>query len=745
MAPVWETGTYLAGAFAVNAQIPVPAGVQVDDVIIVALYLESDSAVTAPAGFALKDLAEHNDAVQEHRHYVFWKRATGADSGTYDFSWIGTEWRELHANRISGCTTTIAPWDATATAVSAGTASSTSPAVSLTTNFADTLLVWSASNFNGGAWTPPATWTERQDNGSDLGAASVVQASAGATGSITGSCGSTGAMTAWLGALLPPGAGFVPDDPDQDPHPLRTPGRIAPTGYFQALPFGDQQSQTALSLGDDPAVAVDSIGVVAGGSYTPPVFVSQNAVADFTTTGTSKATGSFSVLAGDLLVVLANTADQVTTLTGISGGGLTYSPAQTISGIASDTSVYTWTAPVPAPQAFAVTVTANNATVPWGFSVQVWRSHGGVGVSTKTNTTGSAAPTLNLTTSSDASAICVTNGDWSAADGASRVWRTNAGTLTETIYARNAAQYTCYQGYHANAGAAGTYAVGLTAPSTQAYSIVAIEVKGVFSSGTAVPLADSGSGSDALTVSAAAPVADAATAADGLTVAVAASLADSAAGADALATSMPVSLADAASAAETIAETAAVPLADAGTGTDAVALSEAISLSDAATGADARTSTAAVPLVDSGSGAEASTVAAAVPLADAGSGADAVSISGASNPNLPDTASSAEASAVAASVPLADSAHGVEALLVAASVALADLAAAADSSAETALVPLLDTAHGADAWVGGISGIPIALAEAASCTDAISVRRFVTKGTVKRWRFKGEHERRWFR
>jgi hypothetical protein len=113
----------------------------------------------------------------------------------------------------------------------------------------------------------------------------------------------------------------------------------------------------------------------------------------------------------------------------------------------------------------------------WGADVKVWRNSGGVGASSKANVDG-AAPSLNLTTTQANSAIIVYNNDWNAVDGTSRTWRTGAGSLTESNYFRDAARCTSYSGYHADAGSVGTYAVGLSAPGGQKYSIVAIEIKG---------------------------------------------------------------------------------------------------------------------------------------------------------------------------------------------------------------------------------------------------------------------------
>jgi hypothetical protein len=64
--------------------------------------------------------------------------------------------------------------------------------------------------------------------------------------------------------------------------------------------------------------------------------------------------------------------------------------------------------------------------------------------------------------------------DFAVGTGA-RTWRANAGALTETTYSA-ATNMTVYGGYHADAGPIGTYAVGLSLPVGQTYSIAAVEI-----------------------------------------------------------------------------------------------------------------------------------------------------------------------------------------------------------------------------------------------------------------------------
>jgi hypothetical protein len=80
-------GTALTGATRTNSVIPVPSGVIAGQVVLVHLYIESTTTVTPPSGFteiAFAPAVFTTGTVQGQR--VYWKRATGADSGTYTFT-----------------------------------------------------------------------------------------------------------------------------------------------------------------------------------------------------------------------------------------------------------------------------------------------------------------------------------------------------------------------------------------------------------------------------------------------------------------------------------------------------------------------------------------------------------------------------------------------------------------------------------------------------------------------------------
>lgn len=219
-----------------------------------------------------------------------------------------------------------------------------------------------------------------------------------------------------------------------------------------------------------------------------PTFI-QEAETVWNTTTSPKTTASFAVLAGDILVVgaIQSHSEGTSTFT-CSGGSLTWTLRQEVD-VFNYCWAGLWTAQVDSDKSMTVTVTrtAGPTTDLYGFNTYCFRGSDGVGASAATNVS-SGAPTLNLTTTQAASALVVINGDWNGADGASRTWRTNAGTLTEQTYYRDGTfGVTFYGGYHADAGAIGTYAVGLSAPGSQKYSIAAVEIKGTASGASAVP------------------------------------------------------------------------------------------------------------------------------------------------------------------------------------------------------------------------------------------------------------------
>jgi hypothetical protein len=186
--------------------------VATDDIVVVAMFLDGAATISAmPSGFAHATGSPMTvTGAGAHSQVVAWKRATGADTGTYDFTVASAGYVNAAATRYTGCITTGSPWDATDAQFSTAVDTVT-PVVTVTTTGSDRLLVWSATNWSGGAWTPPTSFTERRDSGDEvMTSADLAQAVAGSSGSITGTCVGNDRRTAFLGALLPAGGSAAP-------------------------------------------------------------------------------------------------------------------------------------------------------------------------------------------------------------------------------------------------------------------------------------------------------------------------------------------------------------------------------------------------------------------------------------------------------------------------------------------------------------------------------------------------------
>lgn len=201
-----STGTYLTGGSTTAAAAAVPSGVTAGDVILVFIYKENAETITPPSGFtqvANSPVATTGTVTQQS---VWWRRATGADSGTYSFTWTTAAWREAVAVRFTGCITSGDPTEIDNFA-QVSTSDTISPAVSGTTTGVDRLLVWGSTNFNGGFITSPAGFTGQAGAAAGIsasaGCSTAAQSAAGSTGSVTGTWTSSSLLTASLTALIP--------------------------------------------------------------------------------------------------------------------------------------------------------------------------------------------------------------------------------------------------------------------------------------------------------------------------------------------------------------------------------------------------------------------------------------------------------------------------------------------------------------------------------------------------------------
>lgn len=209
-APAYGTsGTLLTGT-ASTASFAVPASVASLDIIVVVFFLDGSNTVTAyPSGFAE---AENSPVTLpagggQHSLHVVWKRATGADSGTYDFTFASSTYREGAAHRYTGAVTSGTPFDSPTGSASDTANATTTPPVSTTTLGADRLLLFAGTDWAGGSWTPPTGYAERMDSGVGLVTLDdLAQATAGSSGNISATSTGSNKRAAWIGGLIPAGA-----------------------------------------------------------------------------------------------------------------------------------------------------------------------------------------------------------------------------------------------------------------------------------------------------------------------------------------------------------------------------------------------------------------------------------------------------------------------------------------------------------------------------------------------------------
>jgi hypothetical protein len=202
----------------------------------------------------------------------------------------------------------------------------------------------------------------------------------------------------------------------------------------------------------------------------------------------TRTTASFSVLAGDVLVCVAASENQTFTEATPVGGSLTWSAVKaTTTTNASGTGLNSWTATVDVDKSMTVAITCGGTagTRFWGFDVYVFRGSAGVGASAVTaQVAGTTNATQALTTTQANSAVLIISADWNAVDGTTRTWATvnsitpTAGNGLERSYFRDVAAYAVYTGYWNDVGAIGAKTFGVSAPTGQRNSIIAIEVKG---------------------------------------------------------------------------------------------------------------------------------------------------------------------------------------------------------------------------------------------------------------------------
>lgn len=226
---------------------------------------------------------------------------------------------------------------------------------------------------------------------------------------------------------------------------------------------------------------------------TPPTFIQVYLGA--TPSTTTPKTVSITAAAGDTLVAYGSTADSTTTLATPTGGtGITWVLKSSVAGFAGSSNCYMWTTTVPSAQTFTFSIArTGSASFWWGFWVAKFSGVGGFGTPTATHITTTGTPSLSVGTTQANSTLIVGNVDFVPVSGASRVWRTISGITPvnggtgELCYQFVTSNMTQYGAYYPNITTPGTYTAGMTAPTGQTYSIIAMEIQPVLATNSFMP------------------------------------------------------------------------------------------------------------------------------------------------------------------------------------------------------------------------------------------------------------------
>lgn len=211
-------GTVLSSS-TTSPSFAAPAGAQPDDVIIIG-WFQGDARTgisAAPTGFVTPtDAPQSNSAIfgdPSHSLQIYWARFAAAGAGPYGFTVNvglgGTPFIEGRAAAIKDCILTGNPFDAADGNTSALISVTTAPAVSATSTGNDRYAFYAATNWTGGAWTPPSGYTEQWDGDNRICTFDDLTMPTAATTSPQAVCAGNDQSNAWVGILLPIATGVT--------------------------------------------------------------------------------------------------------------------------------------------------------------------------------------------------------------------------------------------------------------------------------------------------------------------------------------------------------------------------------------------------------------------------------------------------------------------------------------------------------------------------------------------------------
>ncbi|MBK8191563.1 MAG: hypothetical protein IPK79_14085 [Vampirovibrionales bacterium] len=281
------------------------------------------------------------------------------------------------------------------------------------------------------------------------------------------------------------GTQYVLDVPVQPGEVISARARaIPPTGYqcgdpLEICPPSPWSESLVQTVPPDPTGLWSTKEPIGGGGVmAAPTFVSQYATAFNSTTTPKTAMSAVAINSNDVLVAVASSANSYKTLS-ITENGAASATLQRSSVVVDYSPAYGWTYVAPSAETITISFSSSGGSGEY-FGGNIVRFSGSDGVGASNVATGASGnPSVSLTTTQANSAIVVIVSDWNAVSGTQTFTNNFSGTPTAlTDYPGDGAQYGVAIAYFPDAGAVGSKTVGMSAPTGQKWTIIAIEVKG---------------------------------------------------------------------------------------------------------------------------------------------------------------------------------------------------------------------------------------------------------------------------
>ncbi len=217
-----ESSVLVPAGSRTSVAIPVPTGVANKDIVTVGIYKENNAAITPPSGFTLK-ASDVTNVTTQGGLYVFWKRLTASDTGTYTFSWTGASYAGGHAIAGRGGIETGDPFQGSTSIVRTANNSGATVATS-SDSIADGMAISFVSSWATvtRTWTAPSGWT-REEQTINMATGEKTSAPATTTGTITWTGNGNDYYQMFLGVLKPVPVGTVVDIISSGTKKLATP------------------------------------------------------------------------------------------------------------------------------------------------------------------------------------------------------------------------------------------------------------------------------------------------------------------------------------------------------------------------------------------------------------------------------------------------------------------------------------------------------------------------------------------